>query len=628
MQIDVGMNRRYDEWLIAITLVVVVLFLFVVKPFTSVETQQSRIENLYYTTTASSPTGQLPENASWERIPNPVNLGMDNDTHWFRFSIANLEADAEGMLLEIAYPLIDHISVQYTAQDVDDPLLKLEGGDALPFNEWAIQHPSMLFPVPPGYDALTVYLEVRTSGVLRLPLRLWHMTEFIEHTSLLSHLLGCFYGFLLAIGATNFFLFLTTRSTPFLLYTCYVVSLSLTLAALNGQAFAYLWPNWAWFEQRAVAIFANAAIMFAILFSRLLMNVEDYSRWMDRALKIMSALFGLNIFISLILPYTYLIKVFLVMLAVVVSFIFVVGIILARRGNIIARYYSFAWGILLVSGFSASLDNLGVFSAPVTSNYLLMLGALVETLLLTFVVAISYRIQREQTYQSQQSLLEQQKLSAQAQEDLVLIQQQYADELEYKVQERTLELEIALRELSEANQELERLNSIDSLTGIRNRRQFDKRLIAEGRRSRREQTVLSLAMIDIDHFKAINDRHGHAAGDACICHVANLLQSALRRSSDDVCRYGGEEFGIILPNTDSEGARQVIETMRALVAEKPVYVEGVAIPMTVSAGVASAVIAREAQELELLKYADDLLYQAKENGRNQVVAESFIGEQS
>lgn len=626
MQIDVGMNRRYDEWLIAITLVVVVLFLFVVKPFISVDAQQSRIENLSYTT-LSADSGSVPD-SNWEAIANPVNLGMDSDTHHFRFSISDLQAYPEGMLLEVAYPLIDHISVRYVMPEADNPVSELSGGDALPFSEWTIQHPSMLFPVPDGHNELTVYLEVSTSGVLRLPLRLWHKTEFIEYTSLLSHLLGCFYGFLLAIGATNFFLFLTTRSTPFLLYTCYVVSLSLTLAALNGQAFAYLWPNWEWFEQRAVAIFANAAIMFAILFSRLLMNVKDYSRWMDRALKIMSGLFGLNIFISLILPYTYLIKVFLVMLAIVVSFIFVVGIMLARRGNIIARYYSFAWGILLVSGFSASLDNLGVFSAPVTSNYLLMLGALVETLLLTFVVAISYRIQREQTYQSQQSLLEQQKLSAQAQEDLVSIQQQYADELEYKVQERTLELEIALRELSEANQELERLNSIDSLTGIRNRRQFDKRLIAEGRRSRREQTVLSLAMIDIDHFKAINDRHGHAAGDACICHVANLLQSALRRSSDDVCRYGGEEFGIILPNTDSEGARQVLENMRTLVAEKPVYVEGVAIPMTVSAGVASAVIEREAQELELLKYADDLLYQAKENGRNQVVAESFIGEQS
>ena len=625
MQIDVGTNRRNDAWLIAITLVVVVLFLVVVKPFTNVDAQQSRIENLVYTTTTPYEPGV---DAEWTPLANPVNLGMDNRPHQFRFTLSDLQADSEGMLLEVAYPLIDHLTVRYEEPQTGVTVLELDGGDALPFDEWVIQHPSLLFPVPNGYDALTVYLEVRTSGVLRLPVRLWHKTEFIEHTSMLSHLLGCFYGILLAIGATNFFLFLTTRSAPFLLYTCYVVSLSLTLAALNGQAFAYLWPHWEWFEQRAVVIFANAAIMFAILFSRLLMNVKDYSGWMDRALKIMGALFGLNIFISLILPYTYLIKVFLVMLAVVVTFIFVVGISLTRQGNIIARYYSFAWGILLVSGFSASLDNLGLFSAPVLSNYLLMLGALVETLLLTFIVAISYRIQREQADFSQQSLFEQQKVSAQAQEDLVAIQQQYADELEYKVQERTLELEIALRELSEANQELERLNSIDSLTGIRNRRQFDKRLIAEGRRSRREQTVLSLAMIDIDHFKAINDRHGHAAGDACICHVANLLQSALRRSSDDVCRYGGEEFGIILPNTDSEGARQVIETMRILVAEKPVYVEGEAIPITVSAGVASAIIEREAQELELLKYADDLLYQAKENGRNQVVAESYIGEQS
>jgi diguanylate cyclase (GGDEF)-like protein len=190
------------------------------------------------------------------------------------------------------------------------------------------------------------------------------------------------------------------------------------------------------------------------------------------------------------------------------------------------------------------------------------------------------------------------------------------------VQERTLELEIALRELSDANRELEKLNTIDPLTGIRNRRHFNKRLQAEGRRSRREQTPLALAMIDIDHFKQINDQYGHSVGDTCIRHVAQTLQSLLKRPSDDVCRYGGEEFAIILPNTETEGAGQLVESIRQQLAETPCIIDNESISLTLSGGVASAIISHEDAETELLKLADERLYAAKQAGRNRVVATS------
>ncbi|MEC7692395.1 MAG: diguanylate cyclase [Pseudomonadota bacterium] len=632
MQLNTGMVRRYDEWLIAITLAVVALFLYVVQPYIRADDQQQRISEIRYTSSAASAFSiqSYSEIAAvdWTPVSNPVNLGMQDGVHWFNFSVRRDALLSEEALLEVAYPLLDNIEVSFFTPEQHGPVATLYGGDALSFTEWDIRHPSMLFTIPAGYAHLDVVLKVKTSGAVRLPVRVWNKTEFIEYTSSLSHLMGAFFGFLLAIGVSNFFFFLTTRSATFLLYTAYVISLSLTLATLNGQAFAYLWPQWGWFEQRAVAICANAAIMFAMLFSRALLEVSSHSRKIDKTLKAVAALFGLNVIVSLFLPYAWLIKVFLVMLGLVVIFTLAIGIWLAMRGHTIARYYSFAWSILLVSGLSASLDNLGVFSTSIPSNYLLMLGASVETLLLTFIIAIGYSQQKETAFESSRKALEQEKLSAQAREDLVEIQRQYADEMEYKVQERTLELEIALRELSQANEELERLNSIDSLTGIRNRRHFDKRLLAESRRSRREQTELSLAMIDIDHFKSVNDEYGHAAGDACICHIARLLQSQLRRSSDDVCRYGGEEFGIILPNTDIEGARQVVEYMRRMIEQTPVEVDGQVIQLTMSAGVACAVIQREAHELDLLKYADSLLYRAKQNGRNQVVAEIFSGESS
>ena len=309
------------------------------------------------------------------------------------------------------------------------------------------------------------------------------------------------------------------------------------------------------------------------------------------------------------------------LLTITVFLIMGVALWLARKKVSIAGYYALAWGALLVSAFTASLDNLDIVNISIPSQYLLVYGATIEVLMLAFILAISYSRQRDFMLSAKEDALEKEREAVRAKQALIELQQSTQDELEYKVGERTLELEIALRELSEANRELEKLNTIDPLTGIRNRRHFDKRLQAEGRRSRREQTPLALAMVDIDHFKSVNDLHGHSAGDACIQHVATILQQQLKRLSDDVCRYGGEEFGLILPNTDTAGAQQLLEAMRAEIEANPCQIDGTSISLTISAGVVSGIIAFSDEETSLLKTADERLYQAKQTGRNRVVAE-------
>ncbi len=197
-------------------------------------------------------------------------------------------------------------------------------------------------------------------------------------------------------------------------------------------------------------------------------------------------------------------------------------------------------------------------------------------------------------------------------------QQQQQDELESQIQERTFELEVTLRELQDTNKELERKSTLDALTGLYNRAYFDKKLLAEYRRSRREQTTLSVIMFDIDHFKKVNDEYGHLAGDDVIRTVAIKSKQVLQRGSDIVCRYGGEEFVIILPNTKESGARKVAEKIRHALAEKPIHSCEGALDIRASFGTASVVGRNELSETDLLSFADQALYQAKNGGRNAV----------
>jgi len=156
----------------------------------------------------------------------------------------------------------------------------------------------------------------------------------------------------------------------------------------------------------------------------------------------------------------------------------------------------------------------------------------------------------------------------------------------------------------------------DPLTGVYNRRKLDEQLRSEVSRAARYERPLSLIMLDIDHFKRVNDGFGHPGGDEVIRHIAKLV-SACVRDSDAVGRYGGEEFVIILPEVPAAGALVVAERIRACVAASPVIFKQTSIAVTVSLGVAENGKSSRSPET-LLGEADEALYASKENGRNRV----------
>jgi diguanylate cyclase (GGDEF)-like protein len=160
---------------------------------------------------------------------------------------------------------------------------------------------------------------------------------------------------------------------------------------------------------------------------------------------------------------------------------------------------------------------------------------------------------------------------------------------------------------------------LDHMTGLANRRTFDKELSREWRRAVRERGSLSLLMVDIDFFKRYNDHYGHPAGDECLRAIASLLARTMVRSNDLAARYGGEEFAIILPGSNLDGALMIAERLRDAIAHANLRHEGSSRgTVTVSIGVASVLPTRTMEESQLIQAADTALYLAKRNGRNQV----------
>jgi diguanylate cyclase (GGDEF)-like protein len=170
---------------------------------------------------------------------------------------------------------------------------------------------------------------------------------------------------------------------------------------------------------------------------------------------------------------------------------------------------------------------------------------------------------------------------------------------------------------------LENMAFLDGLTGIANRRQFDRELEKEWRRMMRQKAPLSLLLMDIDYFKKFNDHYGHAAGDDCLRVVAQTIARIIKRPGDLVARYGGEEFAVILPNTNEAGAYAVAETMRfALDYLKIAHAESlVADHVTISLGLTSEIPDLQGNLQDFLNRADHALYHAKSAGRNRVQIE-------
>lgn len=208
---------------------------------------------------------------------------------------------------------------------------------------------------------------------------------------------------------------------------------------------------------------------------------------------------------------------------------------------------------------------------------------------------------------------------------LVELVQAVAEQLGSLIQRKKAEAAIL-----EVNQELQRIANIDGLTGVANRRKFEDYLHSEWRRMFREKSPLSLVFCDVDFFKNYNDTYGHLAGDDCLKKVARAIENNLKKPGNLVARYGGEEFAVILSNTDAEAAVCIAENIRLSVENLKIIHQQSPVSkyVTLSLGVVSKIPTLDFNSSALVALADEVLYQAKKQGRNRVVQKKLLGNDS
>ncbi|MGP9832080.1 sensor domain-containing diguanylate cyclase [Marinobacter sp. NSM] len=548
-------------------------------------------DNLTVAQVQQLPDGQWQYNSA-ARV---LNRGFSNGAFWLRVPIT---PEPVNRVLEIAYPLLDEVSVYW---ELDGQFVESHHtGDTRPFDTRPIIHRNFVFLVPSNTEPVVAWVRVKTQGSVQIPVAVTPSTTFLANEQFSYGWQAMFLGIVVALSLYNLFLFVIVRHTTYLWYVLTVVSTGMIQLNFNGLLFQWFWPDIPELNRYFTVPVISFAMFCAVMFTIKFLSVRQYSPFSYRVLQSVIAACSFTFVYGLFGPYQSGIALVSGIAAFATPAAWLIGFYVWRQGQVLAGFYVLAWTPLLVGHLVLAVSKMGWMPTSPVTELVPQAGVAIEVILLSF--ALAYRINMERRRRQE------------AQEHALKVQQQANLTLEARVRERTEELE-------RANEQLKAISLTDGLTHVANRRRFDEKLEIEWGRALRHEHELSLLLLDIDHFKRVNDELGHLTGDDCLVALAGILQAEVQRAGDLVARYGGEEFAILLPTTDPAGALLVAERIRKAVAGTPVATkeQDAPVPLTISVGVATMLPARGVSSQELVRRADETLYAAKDNGRNRVV---------
>jgi len=478
-------------------------------------------------------------------------FGTTPSAWWVHFTLVNHSDQPQRLVLRQGYSLIDSLKLW---ENIDGHLQSRETGDMLPFSQREISSNALVFilNVAPK-STQTFFLRYQTSGALTIDLSLQDLVSFSETQANKQMLQGGFYGAVLALVLYNIFILFIVRDISYLLYVVYALTFGMFISSFSGYSSQYIWPESPWLANIGLLFFWGALVAMALVFSKQFLNLKFYSPRLNFIANVFITIALCSSVAAIFLPYSFVVNVLFLLAPPSYLLIMIAGYHGIKQGSMVATYFLAAWASLLVAAIIGTLLSAGIIPAYASySPYIIEFGALIEMVLLS--IALASRIRS-----------------------------------------------------------LEQDTQTDGLTQLYNRRFFDTEFSRLLKLSRRQQRSVALLLIDIDFFKQFNDSFGHDQGDLVLQQVSQLLKK-IARQTDYVCRYGGEEFAIILPDTDDDGAEMIAERMREGVEQLAVNERRV----TISIGVA-VYKGDSIDEAELFKNADLSLYEAKRSGRNKVI---------
>jgi len=541
-----------------------------------------------------------------------VNLGVTQSDWWFRFSAHSEYRREQLFLLEIAYSNLDVIEIFLV--DENRVVETFTMGDHFPFHRRPIDHHNFVTPIYwPAEKTLGVYLRVRSSGAMQLPLTIWHPADFSASDQKRQLASGLYFGAMFIMVLYNLFMYFGIGDRSFIFYVGFVACISLFVSSLTGYSFQYFWPEAINWNEKSIGFFLSLAVNFAVMFTHRFLGAGEQTRpkLIRTGLRVMYLLSMVMLASSLLMPYTRMLVIVISGSVLACIAALILGIYGWAQGEIAARHYVLAWSSVMIGGLVLASNKATLLPQNAITENAVQIGSLMLVALLSFAIAHRINEERRRRFDAQHDALTHERSARVAKEDALLAQQRANAELEKKVEERT-------EALRKANTILEELSETDMLTGLKNRRYLDEAGKREYVRCFRYRRPVSLVFVDLDHFKALNDTHGHLIGDDCLRTVAGILTSAVIRDSDVIARYGGEEFCLLLPETEMEGAAAVAERIRRMIETEEFEVAGKRIPLTASFGVACHIPEAPDQLGVLIRQADEALYHAKGSGRNRV----------
>ena len=482
-----------------------------------------------------------------------TNIGFTPSVWWVRITLRNDSPHRQSVMLRQNYPLIDYIELY--RQGADGQWQRLATGDRRPFTDRPLAHRDFVFPLTVAADsAQSVYLRYQSQGPIDISLSLYSEPELLEQISREQLAYGIYYGAVLMLLVWSVLVFVAVRDNAFLAYFAYVASFGLYMATHNGLAFQFLWPGSPTWGNTGLIVLLCLSLLAALQFSRMILHAKAYAPRLEKIAIAFQVVAATGLLLAPLLPYKTLIVPVTLLILLSVVFMLIMGCVSALAGSIPARYFLLAWGAFLAGSIIYLWKIFGILPHTFVTQNSWQIGSLLEMILLSMT-------------------------------------------------------------LSSRMNELQHQSRTDALTQLGNRRLFDDKLPAAVNLVSQTKRPLALLILDIDHFKQFNDRHGHARGDEAIKLVGHVLRKLIRKPYL-ACRYGGEEFVVILPGANHDEAAVLAERLRRTVEQDS---DG-EYAIHISIGLACYETPDITSAEQLLEAADFALYTAKEQGRNQLVS--------